>query len=435
MARTVNVEEGVYKKNVRIEDIKGKMKREADQKINLVSDKMELEFMIQDQKEAQESLKKEFERLTREKKIQIEKLDQVNTELDTELEKSKARKETLANEVGEMKQGIEELVDENGLLENELKNLGEKTNSKISDMQKRMDNNIRDLESCKGKNENEIRHLNEATKEKLDRMNDDFSKRVEMMKEKLVETQKDKQDVEMELLRLQDIKRKEEANLETELNQRKNDFYEDSATQFNTVMKILKNNKRQLEEDRKVKTRKLEELTEEADLMRKEYEDEVNLKQVQDEELREEIKQLRAQVTDNESKIENDRAELYETDSELQRVQAEMQKNRFELKQTHEKGDYRLKELKHRFQVEREEKQGQLQLIEQKNRELDMELHEIEKKIETQRILNQKTINSMKAQLGQNIFQTINQHKESRVNVPVNYTASKGASFYLNNNK
>lgn len=99
MARTVNVEEGVYKKNVRIDDIKGKMKREADQKINLVSDKMELEFMIQDQKEAQESLKKEFERLTREKKLQIEKLDQVNQELDGELEKTKQRSEDAQNQV------------------------------------------------------------------------------------------------------------------------------------------------------------------------------------------------------------------------------------------------------------------------------------------------------------------------------------------------
>ena len=99
MARTVNVEEGAYKKNVRIEDIKGKMKREADQKINLVSDKMELEFMIQDQKEAQESLKKEFERLTREKKLQIEKLDQVNQELDGELEKTKQRNEDVQNQV------------------------------------------------------------------------------------------------------------------------------------------------------------------------------------------------------------------------------------------------------------------------------------------------------------------------------------------------
>ena len=333
-----------------------------------------------------------------------------------------------------MKHNIEELVDENGLLENELKNLGEKTNHKISDMQKRMDTNIRDLEGCKGKNENEIRHLNEATKEKLDRMNDDFSKRVEMMKDKLSDSQRERQDVEMELLRMKDIKRKEEAYLENELVQRKNDFYEDSATQFNTVIKILKNNMRQLEEDRKVKGGKLEQLTEEADLMRKEYEDEVNLKQVQDEELREEIKHLRVEVAENEKKVENDRVELYETDSELQRVGAELQKNRFQLKQTHEKGEYRLKELKHRFQVEREEKQGQLHLIEQKNRELDFELQDVEKKTETQRIMNQKTINSMKAQLGQNIFQTINQHKESRVNVPVNHTASKGASFYLNNN-
>lgn len=100
MHQTMMAPDFSYKKNAPIDSIKGQMQREAHQKIHLVSEKKELEFMIEDQKEAQDTLRNEFERLTRDKKVEIERLNQINTELETETEKQSKYREELNQEVG-----------------------------------------------------------------------------------------------------------------------------------------------------------------------------------------------------------------------------------------------------------------------------------------------------------------------------------------------
>lgn len=334
----------------------------------------------------------------------------------------------------EMKNEIGELIDDNRLLENELRNLGEKTNVKISDMQKKMENNVRELDMVKGKHEIEIRNLAETTKEKLDRMNEDFIKRMDMMRDKLDEAAQEKQNVELELTRLKDQKKKEEAGLELDIKRRKERFFDDSWNQFNTVCKVIKNNLRQAEEDKKIKAMKLEELKNETEEIRREFEDELRMRQDQDEQLREEVKKMRQDISEKESQIENYRSEIYDLDSQIQRMKGELQKNQFEFNQMKEKGDYNLRELSSRYQLEREEEQAKEQLLLRKNQELAHELKIIEEKVRQQDALNAKTMESMRSQLNQNIFQTINQHKESRVNVPINKHVSRGGSFFLNNN-
>lgn len=100
MYQTMMAQDFSYKKNAPIESLKGQMQREAHQKIHLVSEKKELEFMIEDQKEAQDSLKNEFERLTRDKKLEIERLGQINQDLEAETEKNSEVRESLNQEVG-----------------------------------------------------------------------------------------------------------------------------------------------------------------------------------------------------------------------------------------------------------------------------------------------------------------------------------------------
>ena len=100
MHQTMLAQDFSYKKQAPIDSIKGQMQREAHQKINLVSEKKELEFLIEDQKEAQETLRNEFDRLTRDKKVEIERLDQINNDLEMETEKESKRREVLNQEVG-----------------------------------------------------------------------------------------------------------------------------------------------------------------------------------------------------------------------------------------------------------------------------------------------------------------------------------------------
>lgn len=99
MHQTMMAQDFSYKKNAPIDSIKGQMQREAHQKIHLVSEKKELEFMIEDQKEAQDTLRNEFDRLTRDKKVEIERLNQINMELEGETEKQSKRREELNQEV------------------------------------------------------------------------------------------------------------------------------------------------------------------------------------------------------------------------------------------------------------------------------------------------------------------------------------------------
>lgn len=100
MHQTVMGQEFSYKKSAPIDSIKGQMQREAQQKIQLVSEKKELEFMIEDQKEAQDTLRNEFDRLTMDKKMEIERLNQINTDLEGEIEKNSEQRDELNQEVG-----------------------------------------------------------------------------------------------------------------------------------------------------------------------------------------------------------------------------------------------------------------------------------------------------------------------------------------------
>lgn len=99
MHQTMMAQDYSYKNNAPIDSIKGQMQREANQKIQLVSEKKELEFLIEDQREAQESLKNEFERLTRDKKVEIERLNHINSEMEKETEKQTEVREVLSQEV------------------------------------------------------------------------------------------------------------------------------------------------------------------------------------------------------------------------------------------------------------------------------------------------------------------------------------------------
>lgn len=99
MGNTMMVEDVSYKKNANIDNIRGKMQKEAQDKIELVSDKMELEYMIQDQKDAQENLKTEFDRMTREKKNQIDRLENMNNDIDKQIDELAEKKENLHQEV------------------------------------------------------------------------------------------------------------------------------------------------------------------------------------------------------------------------------------------------------------------------------------------------------------------------------------------------
>ena len=65
-----------YKKNANIDNIRGKM-----------------------QKEAQENLKSEFDRMTRDKKSQIDRLDNMNNEMDKQIDELSDKKENLHQEV------------------------------------------------------------------------------------------------------------------------------------------------------------------------------------------------------------------------------------------------------------------------------------------------------------------------------------------------
>ena len=333
-----------------------------------------------------------------------------------------------------MESEIGELVDDNKVLENELRNLGEKTNVKIGDMHKKMQTNVKDLDSFKYKNNNEIKTLNMNIQEKLDRLNDDFTKRIDMLKEKVEEAEKEKQDLEVELKRLQNVKVNEENALESAIKRKKERFYEDSHHRFSTTLKMIKNEIRAAEEQKKVKDRKLNELTDDCDTQKKEYEQEIRIKQEKDDELRMEIKSMRQEIADREAAIEANRADLYAMDNELQREASELQKNRFELKQVNEKGDYNLKEIKHRHNVEREQEQNKEYQLSVKNEQLKEELYALQEKVKQQLLLNQKTVESMKMQLNRNINQTINEHKETKINVPLHNNVSKGASFYMNGN-
>lgn len=119
--------------------LKDKVQKEVNTKVNLATEKRELELMIQDQIEAQMKLKDEYGRQIDATKAQEEHLAQLMEDIERENEIKMEKRSKLVEENQNLEQDINEIIEENKLLESEIEKMGQRTSQKMGEMQEKME--------------------------------------------------------------------------------------------------------------------------------------------------------------------------------------------------------------------------------------------------------------------------------------------------------
>lgn len=422
-------------------DLKSKVQREINKRVNLSTEKKELELMIEDQVEAQEKLKEEYNRHIEGTKQQIERLDQMIEGLQKEVEIKMEKYSKIEEENGDMENEINEVLEENRLLEQEMEKLGQKTNQKMMDMQKKMESGLGDLENLKQKHEAELEKIHNFSGDKIKRIEDDYQKKMEDITDRYNEMLLAKQDSESELLRLQDGKKRAEIELENKIKAIKDQYFDDEYNKFRGVLKIYNNRLRNAAENKENLLKKKEQLEKDLELMEDDMK--VNENQIEEEnnELSEAIANLKNDISTIRSEMETHRNDNYNHDSKIQKIQSEIQRNKFNFKQISENGKHRIKETIEKNKLELEQMDYKFNNQQMKVRELEEELKQLNVEYVNAEKQNERMIGNMRSQLNKNIFQTINEYKDfntSKLEQPLNgggsvlKNKSYKNSYYLN---
>lgn len=149
----------------------------------------------------------------------IEKLEGESESVYKQLEEVNERKTTINDDNAKQESEIADLVDDNKLIEGELRRLGSKTASKFSEMQGKLSQGIDELEGQKKRQTEEQSRLRQQATDKVKRVEDDLKLKMQLLGDRLSKAIVERQNAETELNRLQDARKRAEIEFEQKLKQ------------------------------------------------------------------------------------------------------------------------------------------------------------------------------------------------------------------------
>lgn len=418
-----------FKESVRIDDTKSKLEKELGHGIQLESEKKELELLVQDQVETQTKLRGEYGRQIDTIRHHIESLHQRMEDLEKQVEENSDSLLKRQDTNNAIESEINELIEENRLIETELKRLGEKTTTKLKDMQQKMQNNLNDLENLKRKNQAEHEKIKQFSMEKIKRIEDDFRNKLQSQNDKLNEMMNVKQTAELELIRLQDTKKRADIELENKLKAMKDQFYEESFNQSKGILKILNNRYKTAIDSKENLLRKQDTLMHDIGNMEGKINEDEKVIASENTHLIETINEIREEVMTAQKDLDEIRALSASLDSDQQRINAEIQKQKYNFKQINDNGKYKVREHLEKFKLNIEDARTKLGNQNQRVRALEEEYTQLKQKYSQTNNQNAKLIESMKNQLNKNIYSTLSEYKDI-VNAPKDNFATKSNFNY-----
>lgn len=398
--------------NYKVGDMKGRIERELNQGVGLTTDKKQLMLLIDDQVEIQAKIKadyvKQIEGSRNQMDITQRNMAELSRELDEKLEKLGKKQD--AN--GQMESELNSLSEENKTLEGEIKRLGEKTSHKINEMQIKMQNVLNELQIQKDKHQQELDRLNQFSTDKIKRLEEELTKKATTAQDRYNDLLAIKQDAEAELFRLQDTKKRAEAELEDKIKIIKQEFYDEDSAQFAGILRINQNklrgvidNKEQLQKKQVQLQKDLENLSRDLEKAEREL---LNSNQS----LEEEVRVAREDIMKIQKDIDEARNKNMNIDANVQKLQSEINKNKFNFKQISENSKFKVKDMIERFRAEIASAQSKILAQQQKNKDLSDELTDAQNKFAAIEKSAQRMVESMRTQLNRNIVQTISEHKD-----------------------
>lgn len=401
---------------VHYDDLKNRVQREVNAGLNLETEKRELELMIDDQADAQNRMRMEYEKEIDTFNARIDHINQLIEDLNREIDEKGDQESKKENINTELEGEISEVIEENKLLKTELQRLGEKTNLKMTEMQNKMQSGLADLEVLKEKHGAELEKMNNSSADKIKRMEDDFNKKITLINDKYNQMLLNKQNAESELLRLQDAKKRADIELENKIKLIKEQYYDEQYNQFKGMMKIYQNRLRTAIENKDQMTKKQERLMKESDELEHDVNDNEENLLTENRTLQADIASLKEDIGSLQREVEGHKTQNFTVESDSQRLTSEIQRAKFQFKQIADNGKYKIKESVDKYRYELEDQQNKAEHAKARTKELEDELEGLRAQYRAQEKQNQRILDNMKSKLNQNIFQTINEYKEMNMN-------------------
>ena len=404
--------------NHKVSDMKSRVEREMNQGIKLATDKKQLVLLIEDQNELQSKIKSDYERQISHTKNQIDLNERNIAELSRELNIRLEKISKVRDGNDQMESEFNSLSEENRALENEIKRLGEKTTSKIGDMQQKMQIVLHDFETQKDKHQQELDRLNHFSTEKIKRLEEDLTKKAELAQNRYNDMLVSKQNTEAEFYRLQDTKKRAETELDDKIRVMKQEFYEEDQAQFEGILRINQNKLRSVIENKEMLMKKQISLQKDLDVLKPELKKDERELLNYNQTLNEELNVAREDIMRIQKDIEETRNKNMNIEANLQKYHSEINKNSFSFKQISDNSKFKVKDLVEKFRGEVVAAQARLLAQQKKNKDLTNELSDAENKFNVIEKNTQRMVETMKTQLNRNIVNTISEHKDiNRSNV------------------
>lgn len=408
-----------HKNNFRVGDMRGRVEKELNQGVGLATDKKQLQLLVEDQIEIQARLRADYMRQIDGSRGQFDQHQRTLTELRRELDEKSDKLSKKQDFVSQMESELNSLAEENRTLEGEIKRLAEKTTNKINEMQSKMQNLLGEQQALKDKHEQELERLNQFSADKIRRTEEDLSKKAQALQDKLNDVTADKQDAEAELLRLQDYKKRAEAELEEKIKIMKQEFYDEDYVQFSGIYRINQNKLRTVQENKEITQKKQVALQKDLEMLARDLEKSEKELAQGNGAIEAEIKSVRDEIVKIQKDIEDMKNQNMQGESGAQRIQGEISKLKFNFKQISDSSKFKIKDLVEKYRGEINTSQSKILAQQQRNKELNDELNDLNNKFKMIEKQAQRMVENMKNQLNRNIVQTINDYKD------INQTQSK----------
>lgn len=400
------------KHTMRVEDVKGRVERELNQNVSLGTERKQLTLLVEDQVELQARIRADFLRQIESSRGSGEQHGRALSDLARDVELQAERVEKRSDEAAHLDSELSALADENRNLESEIRRLGEKTTNKITEMQSKLQGGLGELQAQKERHEQELERLNQFSAEKIRRAEEELAKKAFLTQDKYGDVLEARQEAEAELVRLQDTKRRAEAELEEKLKAVKQEFYDEDHAQFTSIYRIAQNRLRIVVENKEQQQKRYAALLKEMDALNRELERNEREIGAANATLEADLRSVREETTQLQIELEQVRNRHLNEDAAVQRMQADIGKARFAFKQMTDNSKYRIKDLIEKCSADVRQHQARVAAQLQRNKEAADDLAEMQKKFKAVEGNAQRMVGSMRTQLNHNIQTTIKEHKE-----------------------
>ena len=401
-----------FKESARLDEYRSRVERELATGVNLDSEKKELQLLIADQQELQAKLKAEYGRQLEQLRSALENVSHRTEDQEKIYSERNERVLAKTEENSTLDSESNDLLEENRLIEGELKRLAEKTTIKMKEMQTRMQTSLSDLETLKKRHEEDLAKMRQISTDKIKRMEDDLKNKLTTLSDKLTDTTTERQTIESDLQRLQDTKKRAEVELDTKIRAMREQYFEESLDQSKGIVKILHNRHKNSIDNKEALLKKQTSLSTDAHTLEQKVQEEETALIEENSLYAENTKLMREEIFAAQKEVEAVRSQNYNVDGEHQRLVNEIQRERFNFKQILDSGKFKVKEHVDRYRSGIETSKQKILQQRQRVKELDEELQSLRAKYASTLSANEKVIQSMRTQLGRNITGTVNEYKD-----------------------